>query len=304
LVRRIASVLQNKRLSADLALLLVAVIWGSAFAAQRVAAVHLGSFLYNGLRFVLATVFLSFLGRGAWLRISRQELRYGGLAGLLLASAATLQQAGLLYTTAGKAGFITSLYVVLVPVLLALVWKKHLPRTSWTASAVAVLGLLLLSLPETWSLNIGDALELVGAGLWASHVIWIGRVSSQVDTLGLSLVQYLVCGVLCLMLGLVFEADTLSGLPAAWWTVAYGGVISVGLGYTLQVFGQKVAPASDAAVLLSMEAVFAALFGWLCLGEVLSTRELIGCALMLAGAFCVQLPALRASGVHQRSLTT
>jgi drug/metabolite transporter (DMT)-like permease len=293
LARFEGSVPRGKRLPADLALLLVAVIWGSAFSAQRVAAAHLGSFLYNGMRFLLAAVVLSLMGRNVWRRIRRAEWRSGAIAGILLASAATLQQAGLIFTTAGKAGFITSLYVVLVPVLLALVWKHRLPWISWAASAIAVLGLFLLSLPESWALNVGDGLELVGAGLWALHVIWIGRVSGRLDTLRLSMVQYLVCGIACLVLGLVFEADTLGGFPAAWWTVAYGGVVSVGLGYTLQVYGQKVAPPADAAVLLSMEAVFAAFFGWLLLGEMLSGRELVGCALMLAGMFLVQLPALR-----------
>ena len=287
------SVSRSRRLLADLVLLFAAVVWGSAFSAQRVAAAHLGSFLYNGLRFLAAVIALSLVGRGAWRRVSRVEWRSGAIAGVLLASAATLQQAGLIFTTAGKAGFITSLYVVLVPVLLALVWKHRLPWTSWVASAIAVLGLFLLSLPESSALNAGDGLELVGAGLWALHVIWIGRVSGRLDTLRLSLVQYLVCGVLCLALGLAFEADTLGGLSTAWWTVAYGGLISVGLGYTLQVYGQKVAPPADAAVLLSTEAVFAAIFGWLLLGEVLSGRELVGCALMLAGMFWVQLPALR-----------
>ncbi len=289
------SVPRGKRLLADLALLFVAVVWGSAFSAQRVAAAHLGSFLYNGLRFLLATAALSLFGRGVWRRVSRAEWRSGAIAGILLASAASLQQAGLIFTTAGKAGFITSLYVVLVPVLLAVVWKHRLPWTSWAASAIAVVGLLLLSLPESWALNVGDGLELVGAGLWALHVIWIGRVSERMDTLRLSLVQYLVCGLLCLALGLVFETDTLGGLSTAWWAVAYGGLISVGLGYTLQVYGQKVAHPTDAAVLLSAEAVFAALFGWLLLGEVLGGRELVGCALMLAGMVCVQLPALRQS---------
>lgn len=287
------SVPHGKRLWADLALLCVAVVWGSAFSAQRVAAAHLGSFLYNGLRFLLAAGALSLMGRGVWGRVSRAEWRSGCIAGILLASAATLQQAGLIFTTAGKAGFITSLYVVLVPVLLALVWKHRPPWTSWIASVIALSGLFLLSLPESWTLNPGDGLELLGAGLWACHVIWIGRVSGQLDTLRLSLVQYLVCGLLCLVLGLALEAETLSGLSTSWWTVAYGGLISVGLGYTLQVYGQKVSPPADAAVLLSTEAVFAALFGWFLLGEALSGRELFGCALMLVGMFFVQLPALR-----------
>ena len=279
---------RDKRLLADLMLLAVAVIWGSAFSAQRVAAAHLSHFLYNGLRFLMAVLVLLPMTRGGWRRIDRATWRGGLLAGVLLTGAAALQQAGIAFTTAGKAGFITSLYVVLVPLFLALVWRQRPHPTVWVASLVATVGLFLLSAQGEWKLVLGDALELAGAVLWALHVILIGRLVKRIDALQLSIVQYLVCGVLNTALGLIFGFDTLSGLPAAWWALVYGGVVSVGLGYTLQVLGQRHAPATDAAIILSIESVFAALFGWIFLQESLSGLQIVGCGLMFAGMLLAQ----------------
>jgi drug/metabolite transporter (DMT)-like permease len=177
---------------------------------------------------------------------------------------------------------------VLVPVLLALVWRRRPHWTVWLASVVAVLGLFLLSAQGSWTFVLGDGLELAGAVLWALHVIVIGRLSSQTSVLHLALVQYLVCGIVNLALGLLLELDTVDGLATAWWAVVYGGVISVGLGYTLQVFAQKTASTTDAAIILSMESVFAALFGWLLLHESLTGVQIAGCVLMLASVLLAQ----------------
>jgi drug/metabolite transporter (DMT)-like permease len=214
------------------------------------------------------------------------------LVGILLAAGSVLQQAGLEHTTAGKAGFITSLYVVLVPLLLAAIWRQRAHWTAWLASLVATMGLLLLSVQGEWSLNLGDALELVGTVLWALHVIMIGRLARRADALRLSLVQYLVCGLLTTALGLAFEYETLGGLSVAWWTVAYGGVLAVGIGFTLQAIAQRVAPPTDTAVILSMESVFAALFGWLFLREMLTGRQIVGCVLMFTGMLLAQASSL------------
>jgi drug/metabolite transporter (DMT)-like permease len=278
----------QRRAVADLMLLSVAVIWGSAFSAQRVASAHVGPFTYNGSRFLLAAAVLMLVLRGRWRSIRRIEWRGGLLAGLILAAASTLQQAGIAFTTAGKAGFITGLYVVLVPLFVALVWRQGPTLLAWAASVVATAGLYLLSVEGRWALQVGDALELGGAVLWALHVIVVGQWVKHADPLRLSSVQYLVCGVVNTILGALFERDTLTGLYPAWWTVLYGGAISVGLGYTLQAYGQRGAPATDAAVILSMEAVFAALFGWLVLDERLTTVQVVGCALMLGGMLLAQ----------------
>jgi drug/metabolite transporter (DMT)-like permease len=245
--------------------------------------------LYNGIRFLLgALVLLPFV----WMRSSRQptrlEWRGGALAGLVLVAASVLQQAGLRFTTAGKAAFITGLYVVLVPLFLAVVWRQRPHWSGWAGSVAAAGGLYLLSATQGFVLAPGDGLELVGAGLWALHVIVIDRLSGRVDALRLAVIQYVVCGLACTALGFGLERETLAGLRVAWWAVVYGGVVSVGMGYTLQVIGQRGAPATDAALVLSLEAVFAALFGWWFLGEVLSPRQLVGCGLMLAGMVLAQ----------------
>jgi len=285
---------RGQRLRADLTLLAVAIVWGSAFVVCRLAAAQTGSFLYNGARFLLGVVtLLPFVG--ARLRgLARVEAWGGVLAGVLLFVASGLQQMGLQFTTAGKAGFITGLYVVLVPLFLALVWRQWPRGSTWAASLLAAVGLYLLSAVEQLALAPGDGLELVGAVFWALHVILIGRLAQRVDVLRLALMQYLVCGLLSLTTGLLFESSTAPGLVSAWWAILYTGVLSVGLGYTLQVVGQQHAPAADASVILSGEAVFAALAGWLILDERLTPWQLLGCALMLAGMLLAQASTWRA----------
>ena len=279
---------RSQRLKADLALLAAAVVWGMAFVVCRVAAAQTGSFLYNGTRFLLGVLTLLPFA-GARLRgLTRVEVWGGALAGTLLFAAAGLQQIGLQFTTAGKAGFITGLYVVLVPLFLALVWRQWPRGSTWVASLLAAAGLFLLSAVEQLALAPGDGLELVGAVFWALHVILIGRLARRVDVLRVALMQYLVCGLLSLAVGGLFESSTAPGLASAWWAILYTGVFSVGLGYTLQVLGQQQAPAADASVILSGEAVIAALSGWLVLGERLAPWQLLGCGLMLAGMILAQ----------------
>jgi drug/metabolite transporter (DMT)-like permease len=283
----------GERLRADLSLLLVAAIWGTAFVALRVAVSHIGPFLNNGLRFSLAALTLlpfAWAARPPHSPVTPRQWRGALLAGLALFAASGIQQVGLRYTTAGKAGFITGLYVILVPPLLALGWRQRIPRTMWVASALAAGGLLLLSGlgREAAALNGGDALVLVSAVFWALHVIIIGLVAPIMPVLWLAAIQYAVCGLLSTGAGLAFEWGTLGGLADAWWAVLYTGIISVAVGYTLQVAGQRHAPPADAAVLLSLEAVFAALFGWLFLGEMLAPLQLAGCGLMLAAMLLAQ----------------
>lgn len=278
----------SRRLRADLALLATAVVWGMAFVVCRMAAARTGSFLYNGARFLLgALTLLPFAG--ARLRgLTRVEVRGGALVGALLFVAAGLQQVGLRFTTAGKAGFITGLYVVFVPLCLALVWREWPRGSTWVASLLAAAGLFLLSAVEQLALAPGDGLELVGAVFWAFHVILIGRLARRVDVARLALMQYLVCGLLSLTAGWLFESSTAPGLLSAWWAILYTGVLSVGLGYTLQLVGQRQAPPADASVILSGEAIIAALSGWLFLGERLAPWQLLGCGLMLAGMILAQ----------------
>lgn len=287
-----ASSHRNVRLRADLLLLLTSVVWGSAFVAQRVAAENTSVFLFNGLRFMLGALVLLPFALSQQPRIERSSAHKPFpsilLAGLLLFSAGTLQQLGLRYTTAGNAGFISGLYVVFVPIFLALGARRRLRLPVWLAALLAGLGLFLLSTGGQIRLARGDALELGGAILFAFHVIWIDRLAGKVKVLPLAIGQYLVTALLSLSIGLMLESGILQTIQAAWVPILYTGVFSIGLGYTLQVVGQQVAPPADASILLSMEAPFAAVFGWLLLGEHLSAIQLVGCGFMLAGMLLAQ----------------
>ncbi|MFC6672566.1 DMT family transporter [Marinobacterium aestuariivivens] len=283
-------------LKANLVLLLVAAIWGLAFVAQRVGMEHLGPFGFNAARFGLGALSLIpltllFRARAGQARPSGL-LRGGLLAGSLLFCGASFQQAGLQYTTAGNAGFITGLYIVLVP-LATLLLGQAVSRGIWAGALLALAGLYLLSINEDLVINRGDLLELIGAGFWAAHVLAIGRLAPKVDGLRLSIIQFLVCALLCLLCALLFESDSLSltSLAQSWQPIAYAGLLSVGVAYTLQVYAQKHTPAAHAAIIMSLEAVFAAFGGWLLLQETLAGRALLGCGLMLAGMLLAQLPS-------------
>jgi drug/metabolite transporter (DMT)-like permease len=282
---------------ADSLLMLTAVIWGGAFVAQRVGMDHVGPLTFNGVRFTLGVFTILPLalrhsrttGEGLNHRLdSKQAIWGGGLAGLVLFAGASLQQVGLIYTTAGKAGFITGLYVVIVP-LLGMLWKQWPGWGGASGAAIAAVGLYLLSVTEEFHLAPGDAWELAGAFMWATHVLILGWLSPRANVLKLACVQYAVCSCLSLLVAGYTETITAHGLREATIPILYGGVMSVGIAYTLQVVAQKVAPPTHAAIILSLEAVFAALAGWLILGEVLTRRGLLGCGLMLAGMIVSQL---------------
>ena len=213
----------------------------------------------------------------------------GLLVGLFLFAAATLQQAGIVFTTAGKAGFITSLYVVIVP-LLGVALGQRIPRATWLGALLAAVGLYFLTMrPGELRMAPGDLLVLVGALLWAVHMLLLGRLSPGRDPVRLAFVQFITCAALSGLAALLFETTTAAGLRAALLPILYTGVLSVGVGYTLQVAGQRHAPPADTAIILSLEAVFAVLAGWLLLGEQLTARALLGCGLMLAGILISQL---------------
>ncbi len=287
-----------KRWRADVILLVVAMIWGSAFAVQRMAGRTMDPFTFNGLRFLLGGLlilpFTSLFRRKQLIvrdKPSKQRnywFIYVTLAGLLLFGAGGLQQAGLETTTAGNAGFITSLYVVMVPLLLALIWKQRVRWSAWVAAGLAVLGSMLLSTGGVLQLGAGDALELMGAFLWALHVILVGRAMQRLEVLSFATGQYLVAGVLNLGISLLTH-QSWAGLSEAWWTVIYIGMLSTAIGYTLQVFSQRTAPPADAAILLSMESVFAALTGYIFLGEGLAAVQIFGCGLILGAILLAQI---------------
>lgn len=282
---------------ADSLLMLTAVIWGGAFVAQRAGMDHVGPLTFNGVRFMLgALTLLPFALRGTRTTevdllprfSSHQAILGGGLAGLVLFAGATLQQVGLVYTTAGKAGFITGLYVVIVP-LLGTLWKQWPGRGGWSGAIIAAVGLYFLSVTAEFTLAPGDGWEVAGAFMWATHVLVLGWLSPRVDVMRLACAQYAVCCCLSLIVAGLKETITLDGIREATIPILYGGVMSVGIAYTLQVVAQRVAPPTHAAIILSLEAVFAALAGWLILGEALTSRGLLGCGLMLTGMIVAQL---------------
>ncbi|MGD8251068.1 MAG: DMT family transporter [Desulfobacterales bacterium] len=289
----------SRTLKSDLLLLLTAGIWGFAFVAQRVGMEYVGPFTFNGVRFALGSLSLVPLlvltksksrpdeGESP-LRGSSDLWWGGGLAGLLLFSGASLQQVGLVYTTAGNAGFITGLYVVIVP-LMGLFLRQRTTVGTWLGACLAASGLYFLSVTDQFTIAWGDFLEVVGAFFWAGHVLAIGWLSPRMAAIKLAIIQFAACSILSLATAAIFEDIVLSDLRQAAVPILYGGVASVGVAYTLQVVAQKHAHPAHAAIFLSLEAVFAAFGGWLLLGEVLSYRGLWGCALMLAGMLLSQL---------------
>lgn len=283
----------------NMMLLMAAAIWGLGFVAQRLGMDHMGPFTFNGLRFLLGAA--SLLPLLWWLK-SRQPrpqpgqpsgdhrllLTGGLLAGTVLFSAASLQQVGLLYTTAAKAGFITGLYIILVPVI-GLALRHKTGTNTWVGALIAMAGLYYLSVTEDFSMGYGDLLQVAGALFWAIHLLVLDHYSNRVAPIRLAGVQFLVCGLLSLGTAFVIETPTLTGAVAGWQALLYAGLVSVGIGYTLQVVGQRGAHPAHAAIILSLETVFAAIGGVLLLGETLDERAVVGCSLMLAGMLISQI---------------
>jgi drug/metabolite transporter (DMT)-like permease len=286
--------MRSKELRADILLILTALIWGSAFVAQRVGMDHVGPFTFNGMRFVLGAAALAPLairshGAQAGSLTGWRALAGGTFAGLLLFIGASLQQVGLIWTTAGNAGFITGLYVVIVP-FLGLFFGQRPGIGSGIGAALAVSGMYYLSVTNGLaSINKGDVLMFIGAFFWAAHVLLLGWLAPRMNPIRLSCMQFACCAALSLATALGTETITVSGLTGAALPILYGGLMSTGVAYTLQVVAQQDAPPTHAAIILSLEGAFAALTGWLFLGETLTSRALVGCALMFAGILTAEL---------------
>ncbi|MFP7754391.1 DMT family transporter [Thermodesulfobacteriota bacterium B35] len=277
----------------DLLLLLVAGIWGFGFVAQRAGMEHLGPHAFNGIRFLLGSLILVPMACGDTMPPRETGRRIPALAagilpGLVLTAGAALQQVGLQYTTAGKAGFITGLYVIMVP-LLGLLLGQRTEQGTWLGGVLAVLGLYLLSIRGDFSIGRGDLLELIGAVFWAVHVLLLSYLSPRTNPIRLAMVQFAICGLLSMVLAVRLESISMAAIREAAVPLAYCGICSVGIGYTLQVVVQRRAHPAHAAILLSLEAPFAAFGGWWLLDETLSVRAMAGCLLMLAGMLTSQL---------------
>lgn len=292
-----------------LLLILTAFIWGTAFVAQSVGMDYLEPFTFNGVRSLIGGVALLpciwFLER--WNKKqagdvgqdglqeqkaaeSKKDLLIGGIAcGLLLFAASSLQQIGLVYTTAGKAGFITAFYIVIVPVLGIFLHKK-IGLKVWMAVALALAGLYFLCITDNLSINKGDAYVFICAVLFSLHIMVIDYFAPRVDGVKMSCIQFFVCGIVSLVPMFALETPTIAGMLAGWLPLLYAGVLSCGVAYTLQIVAQKNMNPAIASLILSMESCFSVLAGWVILGEQLSMRESLGCVLMFTAIILAQLP--------------
>lgn len=290
--------MKTSTLKSDSILLLAAAIWGFAFVAQRAGMEHVGPFIFNGVRFALGSLSLLPLilmnrnRRGTTVAnasTNTKMLFWGScLAGGVLFGGSSLQQVGIVFTTAGKAGFITGLYVIIVPIL-GLLWRQWVALGTWIGAVFAAIGLYLLSVTESFAIARGDLLVFFGAVVWAVHVHVLGWLSPKVDSYKLACLQYAICSLLSLIVAFSVETIVWADLMDAAIPILYGGIFSVGIAFTLQIVAQRKAHPAHVAIILSLEGVFAAFGGWLLLGESLSSRGLAGCALMLAGMILSQI---------------
>lgn len=285
----------------NILLALTALIWGSAFVAQSVGMDYLGPFSFNSIRSLMGGMVLLpviFILKRQRRRNGEEEpvpgdgkiLIIGGICcGIALAAASSLQQIGLVYTSAGKAGFITALYILIVPILRLFLGRRAGLKV-WIGVSLAVAGMYFLCITDGFSISEGDFLVFLCAIVFSVHILVIDHFAPKADGVALSCIQFFVCGILCAVPMLVQEQPRLDEILAAWMPLVYAGVLSCGVAYTLQIIAQKNTDPTVASLLLSLESVFSVLTGWVILGERLSERELFGCALVFAAVLLAQIP--------------
>ncbi|MEY8481439.1 DMT family transporter [Lachnospiraceae bacterium 48-21] len=289
-----------------LILVLTAFIWGTAFVAQSVGMDYLEPFTFNGVRSLIGgaallpcIAILQKMNRkdgvgkepgSGDVRRERKDMVFGGIAcGLLLFAASSLQQIGIQFTTAGKAGFITACYIVIVPVL-GIFLKKKIGWKVWAAVAIALAGLYFLCMTEKFTVGKGDVLIFACALVFSLHILVIDYFSPKVDGVKMSCIQFFVCGIASLPFMFLLETPKIGAMLNGWLPLLYAGVMSCGVGYTLQIIGQKDMNPAIASLILSLESCFSVLAGWIVLGERLSMRESIGCVLMFTAIILAQVP--------------
>ena len=290
---------RSKEIVSTLLLLLTAMIWGAAFVAQSVGADNVGAFTFLASRSWLAGIALlpliavmkrktvsSEAGPG-----DRRILITGGLlCGFFLFIASAAQQIGIATTTTAKAGFLTALYVIIVPIL-SIVIQKRVPARVWISAIIAVAGLYLLCMKGRFSLEAGDAMELLCAFLFACHIMTIDHFSPRVDGITMSCIQFFACAVFSTVFALLIEHPHWAQIRSALLPILYAGIFSSGVGYTLQILSQKNLHPTVASITMSLERVFSAVFGWILLHQALNGREILGCLLMFSAIILAQLPS-------------
>ena len=286
------------RMKNNILLVLTALIWGCAFVAQSVGMDFVGPFTFNMARFLIGAIVLLpviwFMDRqrktGAEKGAGQKTLIIGGICcGIALGVASTLQQWGILFTTVGKAGFITAMYIVIVPLLGIFIGKKVRPLIIGCV-AIAVVGFYFLCMTESLRLGLGDFLVLLCAIAFSIHILVIDHFSPKVDGVKMSAIQFLTAAIISAVPTLLWEQPVLTEILQAWQPVLYAGVMSCGVAYTLQIIAQKNADPTVASLLLSLESVFSVLAGWVLLGQELSLKELFGCVLIFCAIILAQLP--------------
>ena len=291
-----------KKLYASAALLLAAIIWGFAFVAQTVGMDHVGPFTFQSSRYLLGALTLVPVilvsdsrkkKAGTYCEMTQAEkktLLKGGLAcGVVMTFAASFQQVGLAYTTVGKSGFITSMYIILVPVF-GLFFHKKVPAKIWGCVVVAAVGFYFLSINGPLVLSRGDTLTILCSLCFCFHILCVDHFVSSTDAIKLSFIQLLTTGVLSGIVMFLFEHPTWSAIQGALPAILYAGILSCGVAYTLQILGQRDLNPAVASLIMCLESVFSALGGWLLLHQNLSFRESTGCVLLFAAVVLAQLP--------------
>lgn len=298
--------MNTKAMRSNFMLILTAFIWGVAFVAQSVGMDYVGPFTFNSVRnFVAALVLLPCIKlldkvNPSSVPSADDKHSHGGpmliaggiICGICLAVASSFQQIGIAYTTVGKAGFITAMYIVIVPIL-GIFAKKKVRVIAWISVAIAVAGLYLLCMTESLSLSKGDLLVLICAFCFSLHIMAIDYFSPKVDGIRMSLIQFITCGILCGIPALLTETPDIHSILAAWLPILYAGALSSAVGYTLQIIAQKNTDPVIASLLMSLESAFSLLAGWVILNQRLSPKELCGCALMFIAILLSQLPEKR-----------
>jgi len=286
----------KSNLKGSLILILCAFIWGMAFSAQSTATGYMGPFTFVCIRFAITSIVL-FAAYFAFRKKASEGVQHppkdyiilGAVIGLILFGACALQQIGIAYTTAAKSGFVTALYIVLIPII-GIFMGKRIGKLVWLGVLVALVGMCLLCLKDDLSVNFGDLLTLLCAFVFSFHIIVIDKYAGSYNSVLLSAVQFGVGAIAALPVMLLTETPDFNSIIACWPSIIYAAVFSGAIAYTLQIVGQKYTEPTLASLLLCLEAVFAAIGGWILLGEKLSPRELIGCALMLSASVIAQFP--------------
>ena len=279
------------RLKADLLLFMVAIIWGTAFVAQGIAGQYKVAYLFNGVSFMLAAVILlPFIPKGVRsAKISKDQWKWMFVAGFVLFIATAMQQVGLLFTKVANASFLTSLYAVFTPFLLWIAFREKPHWLDLIAVTLAGIGAFLLSTSGRFQAQTGDSIELIGSLFWALHFVILGKFASKFESVSFAAGQFFVGGFINLVVGLFIEdVSILRALPLLG-AILYRATLSIGIGYTLQVWGQKHTPPTDAALILGLEAVFAVIAAWILLDQSLLLVQIVGCVTIFAGVLISQL---------------